>query len=121
MDANLLWNRQAKRVGIAGGAALALMFVILAADSIAYYGGPQLLPKGVIYAGWLGLFSAGLGGTAIGFRMMRTSPGSGAVLAVTGSLTAALAWYWLLIPMTIAIGLSIFAVKRARKIINDGA
>ncbi len=51
-----------------------------------------------------------------GFGVMRRSPSLGAFLVVVGSAAFALVLFWLIIPLIAAIALSVYAVRRARRL-----
>ena len=63
----------------------------------------------------LGLLAAGLASLVAGFAIMRSRPAVGAVLAVGGSWVAGLMVYWLIVPLLIAVAISVYAVRRARR------
>jgi hypothetical protein len=68
--------------------------------------------------GWprFGIFVAlGLSSIIGGFKVMRRLPGLGATLVIAGSFMAAAQVFWLIIPVVIALGLSTYAVMRARR------
>ncbi len=65
------------------------------------------------------LFVAGLAAIAIGFFVMNSRPAEGAALAVGGSLTAGLLSAWLLVTPVLAVAISIYAIRRARRIAGD--
>ena len=51
-----------------------------------------------------------------GFWSMRKAPMLGAVLVTSGSMAFAIFLYWLIIPVVLGIGLSFYAIRRARRI-----
>jgi hypothetical protein len=76
---------------------------------------------------WLGdsassytFLGLGLGSIAAGFWLMRRLPSLGAFLVVGGSAVSAIIVFWLIIPIVVAIGLSTYAIFRARKISREG-
>ena len=121
MELDLFWTPKARAAGLLGAAAVALMIVLQVVDNIAYYGGPELIPADGAKIVWMALVAIGIAATVIGFVVMRRSPGTGAALAVSGSLTAGLAVYWIIIPPLVAIGLSIVAIRRARSIVTESS
>ncbi|HUG29116.1 MAG TPA: hypothetical protein VMQ65_01180 [Candidatus Limnocylindria bacterium] len=64
----------------------------------------------------IGLLAAGLASLVAGFAIMRSRPAVGAVLAVGGSWVAGLMAYWLIVPLLIAVAISFYAMRRARRI-----
>ena len=58
----------------------------------------------------------GLGSIIVGFRSMCRTPLVGAILVSFGSLALAVMFWWLIVPGLIAISLSIYAFRRARRI-----
>ncbi len=55
-----------------------------------------------------------------GFWFMRKAPALGALLVATGSVALAIMTYWLIVPVLLAIGLSFYAIRRARRILARG-
>ena len=66
------------------------------------------------------LIALGLVLTVSGLGLIRRAPWPGAVLAVGGSWTAALMVFWLIVPLFIAAGVSVFAIRWAKKQANAG-
>lgn len=62
----------------------------------------------------------GIAAIAGGFYFMRKAPLLGALLVAAGSLALAILVFWLIIPVVLAIGLSYYAFRRARKIQAGG-
>ena len=58
----------------------------------------------------------GVASIIAGFKVTRRLPGLGVTLVVAGSFMAAAQVFWLILPMVIALGLSAYAVIRARRI-----
>lgn len=69
----------------------------------------------------IGLLAAGLASLVAGFVIMRSRPAVGTVLAVGGSWVAGLMTYWLIVPLLIAAAISVYAVRRARRIAAEGS
>ena len=63
---------------------------------------------------------AGLAAIAGGFWSMRKAPALGALLVMSGSAAFAIMFYWLIIPVLIAGGISFYAIRRARRIQAGG-
>ena len=56
----------------------------------------------------------------VGFWFMPKGPMLGALLVTSGSAALAVLFFWLIIPEVIAIGLSLYAFRRARRIQTGG-
>ena len=67
------------------------------------------------------LFIAGLIAIPAGFLLMASRPAEGAALVVGGSLTAGLMWWWLIVPILLAVAVSIFGVERARRLAHTAS
>ena len=76
----------------------------------------RLVPSELLGSIQIGLLAAGLVSLVAGFAIMRSRPAVGAVLAVGGSWVAGLMLYWLIVPLLIAVAISVYAVRRARRI-----
>ena len=61
-----------------------------------------------------------LAAIVVGFWFMPKGPMLGALLVTSGSLAIAIMFYWLIVPELIAIGLSLYAFRRARRIQAHG-
>jgi len=57
----------------------------------------------------------GLLAIAIGFWVLRAAPDLGILLVAAGSFAVAVLFFWLIIPFIIAIGISAYAVHRAKR------
>jgi hypothetical protein len=68
----------------------------------------------------MGLAALGLASLVTGFAIMHARPAIGVVLAVGGSAVAGLIFYWLIVPLILAAAISIYAVRRARRIAAAG-
>ncbi len=55
-----------------------------------------------------------------GFWSMRKAPPLGAMLVTSGSIALAIMTYWLIVPVLLAIGLSFYAIRRARRLFPVG-
>ena len=55
-----------------------------------------------------------------GFWITRKSPPLGALLVTSGSAALAIMTYWLIVPVLLAIGLSFYAIRRARRFLPVG-
>ena len=63
---------------------------------------------------------AGLAAIAGGFMFMRKAPMFCALLVTAGSVAIAILLFWLIVPELLAIGLSFYAIRRARRIQAGG-
>ena len=63
---------------------------------------------------------AGLAAIVGGFWFMRKAPMFGALLVTAGSVAIAVLLFWLIVPELLAIGLSVYAIRRARRIQAGG-
>ena len=62
----------------------------------------------------------GLAAIVGGFLFMRKAPMLGALLVSAGSVALATLSFWLIVPEVLAIGLSFYAIRRARRIQAGG-
>lgn len=81
----------------------------------------RLVPSELLTYFGIGLLVAGLASLVAGFAIMRSRPAVGAVLAVGGSWVAGLMVFWLIVPLLIAAAISVYAVRRARRIAAEGS
>jgi hypothetical protein len=65
------------------------------------------------------LIVGGLAGIVLGFVLMRRQPGVGAVLVVGGAATASISTYWLIVPLILAVVVSWYGVRRARRMASE--
>lgn len=79
---------------------------------VAYYIG-----QGVMFSFYAPVAIAAVGG---GFLFMRKAPMLCALLVTTGSMALGILLFWLLIPILAAIGLSVYAYRRARRMQAGG-
>ena len=104
-------------LGVGVAAILIVALGVITIDNIQYFdGSDHIVASSTLTALSIALVVAGLGAIAIGFFVMGSRPAEGAALAVGGSLTAALMTYWLLITLLLAVAISVYAVRRARRI-----
>jgi hypothetical protein len=97
--------------------AMAVGIAVLVIGNIQYYEqSDRLVPSELLGSIQIGLLAAGLVSLVAGFAIMRSRPAVGAVLAVGGSWVAGLMLYWLIVPLLIAVAISFYAVRRARRI-----
>ena len=82
--------------------------------------GTQIINQGLLDALRYSLLAVGLVLTVSGFGLIRRAPWLGAVLAVGGSWTSALIVFWLIWPLFVAAGVSVFAIRWARRRANPG-
>ena len=57
----------------------------------------------------------GLLAIAVGFWVLRAAPDLGILLVAAGSFAVAVLFAWLIIPFVVAIGVSAYAVHRAKR------
>ena len=104
-------------LGVAVAAILIVALGVITIDNITYFdGSDHIIASSTLTTMSIALLVAGLGAIALGFFVMGSRPAEGAALAVGGSLTAALMTYWLLVPLLLAVAISIYAVRRAMRI-----
>ena len=65
------------------------------------------------------LIVGGFAAIVLGFVLMRRQPGVGAVLVVGGAATASISTYWLIVPLVLAVVVSWYGVRRARRIAGE--
>jgi len=65
------------------------------------------------------LIVGGFAAIVLGFVLMRRQPGVGAVLVVGGAATASISTYWLIVPLVLAVVVSWYGVRRARRIASE--
>ena len=107
-------------LGVAVAAILVVALGVITIDNIQYFdGSDHIIATSTLNTVEIALLVAGLGAIALGFFVMGSRPAEGAALAVGGSLTAALMTYWLLIPVLLAVAISVYAVRRARRIADS--
>ncbi|MBM3939983.1 MAG: hypothetical protein FJ318_03630 [SAR202 cluster bacterium] len=56
-----------------------------------------------------------VGAIVAGFRFMRRAPALGAILVAAGSIAVGIMFYWMSVPLLLALGLSWYAFRRARR------
>jgi len=104
-------------LGVVVAAIVAVAIGVMTIDNIQYFDrSDHIIATSTLNTLELALLVAGLGAIALGFFVMGARPAEGATLAVGGSLTAAIMTYWLLIPLLLAVAISVYAVRRARRI-----
>ena len=86
--------------------------------NIEHFNSTQLITKSLKGVLGYSLLAVGLVFTVGGFGLIRRAPWLGAVLAVGGSWVPALMLFWLVLPLFIAAGVSIFAILWAQKQAN---
>jgi hypothetical protein len=112
-------------LGLGAGAAIAITVVslVVVVNTIEYNDGTQ--PTRETAAILLALVAAiaGLGGVtaARGFWIMAARPAEGVILVVAGSFVAGLVWYWLYLPVILAMLVSVYGVSRAMRRIDGAA
>ena len=65
------------------------------------------------------LIVGGFAAIVLGFVLMRRQPGVGAVLVVGGAATASISTYWLIVPLVLAVVVSWYGVRRARRMASE--
>ncbi len=110
-----------------GRATLALMAVLIVGaiafnvvDNIEYASSTQILNQGLKDVLGISLLAVGTVLTVSGFGLIRRAPWLGAVLAVGGVWTLAVMVFWLIVPLFIAAGVSVFAIGWAKRRTNAG-
>ena len=94
--------------------------VLMAIDSIQYSRQDDfIVPTSLLTSLWLSLLVFGLAAATTGFVVMRRRPVVGAALAVGGSLSAGIVVFWLILPLLAAIGISVYAINRARHFLDE--
>jgi hypothetical protein len=102
--------------------AIAVAIAVLVIGNIQYdEQSDRLVSSELLGSIHIGLLAAGLASLVTGFVIMRSRPAVGAVLAVGGSWVAGLMVYWLIVPLLIAAAISVYAVRRARRIAAEGS
>ena len=113
------------------GAAWSILMTVLVAASIALitvhsieYDNPgtRIMPPWVKIALGISLLMSGLAATVSGFRWIwiRQAPWLGAMVAVGGVWMVAVLFYWLIVPLFIAAGVSVFAIGWAKRRTSPG-
>ena len=87
-------------------------------DNIEHYNDTNLVDQTLQNVVGYTLLIGGLLITIAGFAVMRRAPWPGAALAIGGVWTAALMVFWLILPLLLAAGVTVFVLTRARK--TDG-
>lgn len=96
---------------------VATAVAVLVINRAQSYGADEfIVPTSVLMTLTFPLLAIALGCIAGGFRFMRKAPGIGAALAVGGFLTLGVMFSWMILPPLIGIGLSVYAVRRARRL-----
>ena len=110
-----------------GRATLALMAALLVAaiafnvvDNIEHYNSTEIMDQGLQDVLGYALLAVGLVLTVSGFVSIRRSPWLGAVLIVGGVWTLAVMIFWLILPLFIAAGVSVFAIRWAQRRTDAG-
>lgn len=80
----------------------------------------QIISPGLLDVLYASVLPVGLVLTVGGFALIRRAPWLGAVLAVGGSWTPALMFFWQIWPLFIAAGVSVVAIRWARRHSNAG-
>ena len=102
--------------------AIAVAVTVLVIDNIQYFEQSQrFVASDTLITITIALFALGIASVVVGFVLMGSRPGLGAALAVGGSAVAGLMVYWLILPLLIAAALSVYAVRRARRIAAAGS
>jgi hypothetical protein len=79
----------------------------------------SIVSNSVLESLWVVLVVGGLAGILLGFVLMRRQPGVGAVLVVGGVATASISTYWLIVPLVLAVAVSWYGVRRARRMASE--
>ncbi len=110
-----------------GRATLAVMALLVVATiavvvvhQIDRNGSTEIISRGLLNVLYTASVAVGLVLTASGLGLIRRAPWLGAVLAVGGSWVPALMLFWLVLPLFIAAGVSVFAILSAKKQANVG-
>ena len=94
--------------------------VLMAIDNIQYSRQDNFIaPTSLLTSLEISLLVLGLVAAMTGFVVMRRQPIMGAALAVGGSLSAGIVVFWLILPLLAAIGISVYAINRARRFLNE--
>jgi hypothetical protein len=114
---NLRADRSVAPIAALVALAIVAAAVAITVDNIQYMEQSQrLVAEPTLRAISIALFGIGLAGIPVGFLVMRSRPVAGAVLAAGGSVVAALMTYWLIVPLLVAVVISVTAIRRARRI-----
>ena len=110
-----------------GRATLAVMALLVVATiavvvvhQVDRNGSTEIISRGLLNVLYAASVAVGLVLTASGLGLIRRAPWLGAVLAVGGSWVPALMLFWLVLPLFIAAGVSVFAILWAQKQANVG-
>jgi len=79
----------------------------------------SIVSNSVLESLWVVLMVGSLAGIVLGFVVMRRQPGVGAVLVVGGAATASISTYWLIVPLVVAVVVSWYGVRRARRMASE--
>jgi hypothetical protein len=111
------------RLGLGVTIALVLICMSLVVNTVEYADGTQ--PGGnvavVLIALAAAIVAVAITTVARGFSIMRTRPAEGAILVVGGASVAGLAWYWLYVPVVLAMVISVYGISRAMWLIEHNA
>lgn len=102
---------------VMGGVLVMAALVTIVIDNIQYFQqADTFLPRSLLVASSWALLALGLGAAVAGFILLPRWTPQGTLLAVAGSMTVGLLLYWLVLPFLVAVGSSVLAVLRARRI-----
>ena len=111
-----------------GRATMILMAVLIVGaiafnvvDNIEHYNSTQIVNQGLQDGLGYSLLAVGLVLTVSGLGLIRRAPWLGAVLAIGGVWTLAVMVFWLIVPLFIAAGVSVFAIGWAKRRTNDSS
>jgi len=101
-------------------AAVVVALVGVVVDNIQYAEQREsIVSNSVLASLWVVLIVGGIAGLVLGFVLMRRQPGVGAVLVVGGAATASISTYWLIVPLVLAVVVSWYGVRRARRMASE--
>jgi hypothetical protein len=79
----------------------------------------RIVSNSVLEALWVVLMVGSIAGIVLGFVVMPRQPGVGAVLVVGGAATAGISTSWLIVPLVLAVVVSWYGIRRARRIASE--
>ena len=101
--------------------AIGVALVLITIDNIQYLEQSERIVPSATLASISGvLLVAALACIPVGFLAMRRRPVEGAALVVGGALTAGLMVYWLIVPVLLAVAISWYGIRRARRFAAAG-
>lgn len=123
-EGDMMQTRDYKTMTVAAGVIAAFFLVALTVNTVVGEIGYQRQTDMELYIGHNVMMSVygpvGLAAIVGGFWFMRKAPMLSALLVTAGSVALAILFFWLVVPELIAIGLSFYAFRRARRIQAGG-